>query len=143
MLASKPMVASDLLLGYLAAFGGELDAVEALAERPLAELAADPRLRTEAALRLGRVLDALTDVVGLTLGGRLGGRRPAGRGGAALVADALSEGAGPAGAAVDAVLPLLCLARHRKLGNLDLARLPADRLHRALASAGRARRWIS
>ncbi len=134
------MPSSDLLPGYLAALRAELAAVRKLATRSVSDLEADPRLRTDAALRLGRVLDAARDIAVLTTG-QGAARRPS----PAVAVDVLTEGAGPPtppGPAVAAALPLLTMARHRASGALDLATLQPDRLRRALTSASRLERWL-
>lgn len=132
------MAASDLLPGYLQALRTELSAIAALAALPVDELEADPRLRSKAAMRLGRVLDALGDIGRLTHA-RGTPRRPS----LSTLVDALAEGAGVAGPAVHSAMPLLTLARHRAAGTVDLTGLPAERLHQVLASGGRLERWLS
>ena len=136
MLALGAMARSKLLLGYLEALGHELDAAAALADRPVDELEADPRLRSQAVLRLGRILDAVRDIAALQWSADTP-RRPA----FGAIIDGLAEGDALPGPVASAVMPLLQLARLRSSGALDLDGLNATRLRNALAATSRLRRW--
>ncbi len=131
------MAPKDLLPGYVEGLRREIEAAEALGARPVDDLDGDPRVRDEALMRLGRILDALHDVA--LLSARRGGPRCPGL--AASVA-ALAEGHGGLGPGFHAAMPLLTMARMRSLGSTELASMSTPRLHASLVASGRLRRWM-
>jgi len=136
-LRSRTVASKDLLPGYVEGLRREIEAAEALGARPVAELEGDPRVRDEALMRLGRILDALHDVT--LLSARRGGpRRP----GMVASVGALAEGHGRLGAGLHEAMPLLTMARRRAVGSMELASMSAPRLHASLVASGRLRRWM-